>query len=218
MTVEFQSGLVERGFVPSAGPQWDAVYEDRAPSRRSWFQVEPTVSLGLLAELRVALSSAVVDIGAGDSSLVDGLLAPGYSDITVLDVATAALETSRRRLGENPRVTWLHDDVLTWKPQRSYDVWHDRAMFHFLVADTDRERYRQTLLRALEPAGAVVLATLATDGPGTCSGLPVARHDASDLARFLGNQFEPIADLRESHRTPSGGVQPFTWIAARRLG
>jgi len=181
----------------------------------SWFQPTAVVSLDLFDRLAIPLDAPVIDIGGGTSPLVDGLLARGFSDLTVLDISVRALETVRERLGTGPSVALIHADLLEWKSERRYGVWHDRAVFHFLVDEQDRARYLRLLRSALSPGGFVILATFASDGPEYCSGLPVARYDASDLTRLLGTDFDTLEERREEHVTPAGALQTFTWLAAK---
>lgn len=195
---------------------WDGVYRDRAPQRVSWFQREPAVSLRLLAAAGLDAGSSVIDVGGGASVLVDRLVERGVPDVTVLDVAASALRVARDRLGpQGERVSWLIEDLLAWRPTRRYDLWHDRALFHFLTAPADRARYAAVLDQAVSWHGRVIIATFAKDGPHYCSGLPVARYGAGDLAtEFPGLHL--VRSEREEHRTPSGGVQPFTWLVLSR--
>jgi hypothetical protein len=156
-----------------------------------------------------------VDVGGGASVLVDRLLDAGYRDLTVLDVAAAALDRARTRLGSRAgRVTWLVADLLTWVPARRYRVWHDRAVFHFLTAAAARDRYREVLHHALVPGGHVAVGTFAADGPTSCSGLPTARYGPDELAAQVPG-YRVVHRRREVHRTPSGGIQPFTWLLLR---
>lgn len=161
--------------------------------------------------------AAVIDVGGGASVLVDELLGAGFGDVTVLDVSESALGTARRRLGAAAHaVRWLATDLLAWSPSRRYSLWHDRAVFHFLVAEDQRVRYLEVLSEALAPGGHVVIATFAADGPLTCSGLPVRRYSPVELATELGAGFETVTTRREDHLTPAGAIQPFTWVLARR--
>jgi len=194
---------------------WKNVYEASSPDAVSWYQPEPVVSLELVDLLGVAPESAVIDIGGGASVLVDRLLARGFTDLTVLDISDAALRASRQRVGDDARVAWITEDLLSWKPTRRYDLWHDRAVFHFL-SGAEVDDYRNVLLRAVTPGGSVVMATFAPDGPEQCSGLPVTRYSADELGAVLGSGFQVAEHRREVHTTPAGAVQPFTWIAARR--
>jgi len=161
--------------------------------------------------------AAVVDVGGGASRLVDALLDDGYSDLTVLDIASPAIAAARARLGDRAdAVTWLVEDVTRWEPRRRFDVWHDRAVLHFLVAEGDRSRYLTTLRRATGGGAHVVLAAFGPEGPETCSGLPVRRYDAAAMATLLGREFEALDATEEVHVTPSGAAQPFVYGLFRR--
>jgi trans-aconitate methyltransferase len=174
------------------------------------------VSLQIFDALGVAQEAGIIDVGGGTSTLVDALIRRGFTDLTVLDISKTALSASRERLGAQSSVTWVEADLLAWAPARLYDVWHDRAVFHFL-SSTEVETYRDLLLEALIPGGLAIMATFAPDGPERCSGLPVTRYSAEQIAAVLGSDLEVVDQRREAHTTPSGAVQPFTWIAARRV-
>jgi len=195
---------------------WDRVHRSD-PTEVSWYQPEPVTSLELMDTLGVDAETAVIDVGAGASTLVDELLRRQFRDVTVLDISGVALEVTRRRLGADAdRVHWLQEDLRAWTPSRRYGLWHDRAVFHFLVDPPDQDRYRRLLAAALDPGGAVVIATFSPAGPTHCSGLPVARHSAEDVVEFLGPEFELVEARCEEHITPSGVRQPFVWVAARQ--
>jgi trans-aconitate methyltransferase len=195
---------------------WERVHAGAEPHELSWFQSEPSTSLELLDALGVGPDASLVDVGGGSSRLVDRLLDRGFADLTVLDVSEAALAAAQARLGARAdAIAWLLADVREWRPERRYDVWHDRALLHFFVDLPDRERYAETLRGAVAPGGAVVIATFAPDGPETCSGLPVRRHDAGAIATLLGPGAELVAERRDEHVTPRGRVQPFTCAAFR---
>lgn len=194
---------------------WDGVYRARGVDGVSWFQAEPATSLELVAALDVPPSAAVLDVGAGASLLVDGLVERGFEDVTVLDVSEEALGAVSRRLPSSSGVHLERADLLAWAPRRCYDLWHDRAVFHFLVGEADRRRYLDVLRTATTPSAAVVLGTFAPDAPEKCSGLPVVRYSVESLAEVLGSAFELVAERREEHVTPRGAVQPFTWVAGR---
>jgi SAM-dependent methyltransferase len=197
---------------------WDGVYGRLDENAVSWFEPEPACSLELLDLADVADTDSIIDIGAGASRLVDALVARGFADVTVLDVSDAGLAQARRRLGGSAvQVQWVVADLLSWRPARRYRVWHDRAVFHFLTDPVDRVRYRDVLDQALMPDGRIVIGTFAADGPEHCSGLPTVRYSPQELTAALGPNVEPLAQRRELHRTPSGGVQPFAWLALRRL-
>jgi SAM-dependent methyltransferase len=193
---------------------WNERYATVGANAVSWYQDRPATSLDLLQAAGVGPTDSVIDIGGGASTLVDGLLLAGHTDLAVLDVSEVALGVARERVGADAPVDWLVEDLLTWEPDRTWDAWHDRAVLHFLLSDAERSRYVSTLRRALRPRGAVVIGTFAEDGPTTCSGLPVRRYAAEDLREVLGD-IEVIEERRETHQTPSGGSQPFNWIAAR---
>jgi 2-polyprenyl-3-methyl-5-hydroxy-6-metoxy-1,4-benzoquinol methylase len=194
---------------------WETAYERRGVTEVSWFQTEPVVSLELIEVLGVRRDAAVVDIGGGASSLVDHLVERGFTDLSVLDISETALRAAYQRLGVSVPVSWLHEDLLFWRPGRQFDLWHDRAVFHFLVDKEDRDAYLETLRSGIAPGGALIVATFAEDGPEYCSGLPVARYSAVDLGSVLGDGFVVVETRRELHTTPAGVPQPFTWVAAR---
>ena len=200
----------------TAAEHWDTVYGTKASDQLSWTQRQPATSLRLLTS---ALSSlgAVIDVGGGTSMLADALLEVGCPDVTVLDVSSEALALVRDRLRERPgSVSFVVADVLSWQPERSYDAWHDRAVFHFLVRPDQQEQYVATASRAVRPGGVLVLGTFAADGPTQCSGLPTARYDADSLAAAFAPGFTVEHSEREEHLTPGGAVQPFTWVVLRR--
>lgn len=195
---------------------WDTAFDRHGSTGVSWYQPIPDTSLELIEALDVHRDEAIIDIGAGASSLVDCLLTRRFSDITVLDISQVALRAVQDRVPPDAPVHWLHADVLTWNPTRRYALWHDRAMFHFLIAPADRQRYLEALHAAVQPDGAVIIGVFAADGPDRCSGLPVQRYRDDELASVLGSTFQVIRTTLSEHRTPAGGgVQPFTWLAAR---
>lgn len=198
---------------------WNGVYASRAEAEVSWFQETPAPSLELLDLAGVTPESAVVDIGGGLSRLVDELAARGFRDLTVLDISGSALASARARLGKaGDRVAWIESDIVSWTPQRQYDVWHDRAAFHFLTDRADQAAYVERLKAALRPGGHAIIGTFAPDGPEKCSGLPVARHDADSLAAILGAEFSLVHTRRHAHVTPAGATQNFQFSVFRRAG
>ncbi len=197
---------------------WENVYSSKGEAEVSWFQEDPAPSLALIAAAGVTLAAAVIDIGGGASRLVDALLARGHGDVTVLDLSAPALEAARRRLGPTgDAVHWIVADVTTWQPPCRYDVWHDRAAFHFLTDPADRAAYVAALTAALPPGGHAVIATFAPDGPERCSGLPVMRYDGESLAAVLGAGFARLETVAHSHLTPWGAAQSFQFSLFRRL-
>lgn len=193
---------------------WDDRYRTVGASEVSWYESEPTTSLELIDSLGIGPDQSVIDIGGGASALVDHLLRRGHDDIAVLDLSTAALDEARNRLPDTDAVTWIHQDLLTWMPPRRWEVWHDRAVLHFLTTDEQRSAYANVLAAALEPGGAFVLGAFAPDGPTRCSGLEVRRQSFEDLAALAGDA-EVLEQRHHIHRTPGGGEQSFNWIAGR---
>lgn len=199
---------------------WDEVFTRTGGQGVSWYEDEPRTSLAMIAGLTVRLAdAAIVDIGGGASALVDGLILRGARDVTVLDVSADGLERTRTRLGAAADVVdWVVSDVVAWQPEQRYDVWHDRAVFHFLTSPDEVAAYRGVLRAALRPGGHAVIATFAEDGPTTCSGLPTARYSADELVASIGPGFDEVLRDRRVHVTPSGSEQPFTWVVLRRDG
>jgi len=194
---------------------WESVYDRNQVDGVSWYQQEPVVSLELVDILGVDKDAGVIDVGGGASTLVDSLLFRGFTDLTVLDISNSALRVSRERVGPGSHVTWIAHNLLTWEPVRPYDLWHDRAVFHFLLPH-EIKVYQDLVRRSVAPGGSVIMATFAPDGPEWCSGLPVTRYNADQLGQVLGDEFTVVEQRREVHTTPSGALQPFTWIAASR--
>ena len=196
---------------------WERVFAERGPADVSWFEAAPRASLELIDALGVGPGAGVVDVGGGASRLAAALVARGFSDVTVLDLCARALEASHEEVGAAPPgVAWIRADVLEWTPARTFDLWHDRAVFHFMAEPEARRRYVAVALAAVRPGGHLVVGTFASDGPERCSGLPVARYDARSLAAEFGEAFALVKARRDEHRTPRGVIQPFTWIALRR--
>lgn len=203
------------GASPGAGGHWDDVYRTRAVDQVSWHQHTPATSLRLIGP-RPGPDSRAVDVGGGTSTLVDVLLRDGWT-VTVLDVSAEALGITGRRLGARAaEVSFVVSDVLAWEPEQTYDVWHDRAVLHFLTEAADRARYVELAVDTVSKGGAVVIGGFAPDGPSHCSGLPTVRRSAEQLA----GEFAPCFTLEhaetESHHTPGGAVQQFTWVRLRR--
>lgn len=202
----------------SAQRHWDRVYNDRDSTQISWYQAEPHLSLRLLAMAGLAPGATVLDVGAGTSSLPEHLWAAGYH-VGALDLSNVALAKQRARLRDRGgEVEWFHADVRDFVSAREWDAWHDRAVFHFLVSAADREAYRNTLVRSLRPNGIVILATFGPQGPERCSGLPTNRYSPEELARELSTPFRLVHAEAESHRTPQGKAQEFTYCLFRRTG
>ncbi|MBF0335095.1 MAG: class I SAM-dependent methyltransferase [Alphaproteobacteria bacterium] len=195
------------------GAHWQDVYAGKAETEVSWFQPRPAVSLDFIAHGGFGPEARIVDVGGGASTLVDALLDQGFRDLTVLDIAPAALDRAKARLGGRAAgVDWVAADVGAWRPSAAFDLWHDRAVFHFLTDEDDRRAYRATLAAALRPGGQAILATFAPDGPERCSGLPVRRWSADELAAEFAPHFTLAESLAHEHVTPAGKVQRFTWV------
>ena len=196
---------------------WQRIYETRRPTEVSWYEPVPERSLELIRATGIPLEAPILDVGGGASVLVDHLLASGYADVTVLDLSPAALEQARVRLGPlSRRVTWIVADITTFVPERRYVLWHDRAVFHFLLRPEEQRRYLAALRKGLAPHGHVVLATFGPEGPERCSGLAVQRYSAAALGALLGPGFQLRSSRIEQHRTPGGETQEFlyTWWQA----
>jgi len=196
---------------------WEDVYTKKGENEVSWFQENPAPSLELIAEVGATSASAIIDIGGGASRLVDNLVQRGCEDVTVLDLSAAALEVAKERLGKGAaHVHWTVADVTTWEPLKAYDIWHDRAAFHFLTEEHDRSAYVARLGRALKVGGYAIIATFALDGPERCSGLQVVPYDAASLGKTLGRAFELVDTRKHIHATPWGTEQSFQFSVFRR--
>ena len=197
---------------PTRAQHWNDVYTRKDDTEVSWYEPEAKVSLDLIARCGATQQARIIDVGGGASRLVDGLLALGHTNVSVLDIAEAALAKARERLGDQAaRVTWITSDVTAFASDAPYDVWHDRAVFHFLRGDEDKRAYVEVLKRALAEGGHILIGTFALDGPERCSGLEVARYDAEGIAAVLGPAFKLVDSLAHVHTTPSGNVQRFTF-------
>jgi len=196
---------------------WTQIYQTKAAHEVSWYQDRPDVSLALIEQAQMAREAAIIDVGAGASTLVDHLIANGYTDITLLDLSEAALNTARARLGAAAvQLTWLVGDITSIAlPQQRYDLWHDRAVFHFLTDRVQREQYVGQVRHAVKPGGHVIMATFAPDGPEQCSGLTTARYDAQTLHSIFGSGFELVSSTQEAHVTPWGSEQKFVYCYCR---
>mgnify|MGYP001445130799 CR=1 FL=1 len=196
---------------------WENVYQTKGERDVSWFQDRPEISLDLIQATGVHADAAIVDIGGGASHLADALLDAGFGNVTVLDLSEHALATSKARLGaRDAKVKWIAADVTAWEPPETYDVWHDRAAFHFLIEPKDRAAYAARLLRAVRAGGHAIIGTFALDGPERCSGLPVARHDPASVGATLGPSFALMESRYHAHGTPTGAIQRFQFSRFRR--
>jgi trans-aconitate methyltransferase len=199
-----------------AAAYWDAAYA-QGDDTRSWFEKHPGMSLRMLDSAGVSATDALIDVGGGASCLTGALLYHGFGDLTVLDISAAGMHHAQESLGSGTnQAHWLTADILSWRPQRYYRAWHDRAVFHFLTTDEHRQQYLHTLDTATAAGAIAVFGCFAPDGPQHCSGLPMARYSPAQLARQIGTKWLLISQDREEHITPAGTTQPFTWIALRR--
>ena len=196
---------------------WEKIYTEKAPTAVSWYRQHLETSLKLIGRVAADPSSSIIDVGGGESTLVDDLLARGYEDITVLDISHTAIDASRKRLGDvSDRVHWLVADITQGDlPPSRYDVWHDRAVFHFLTAPDDRVAYVRQVARAVKNGGHVIVSTFGPEGPTKCSGLAVVRYDAESLHREFGVHFRLLGSSKELHQTPFGTTQQFLYCYCR---
>ncbi len=196
---------------------WETVYRAKAPDAVSWYRPHLDRSLALIESASPDRTASIIDVGGGESTLVDDLLARGYDNLTILDVSQTALDVTRARLGEaGARVRWLCADVTQADlPAHSFDVWHDRAVFHFLIAPEQRAAYVQAAARAVRHGGHVIVSTFGPEGPTKCSGLDVVRYEAGSLHGEFGERFKLIESSKELHETPFGTTQQFLYCYCR---
>ena len=191
---------------------WDAVYGSQPLTGMSWYESRPLRSLQFIRASGLQPNEPIIDVGGGGSFLAEELLCAGYKDLTILDISSEVLKNLGERLGKRAaRVALLRQDVTAFRPARRYALWHDRAVFHFLIGAKERESYLVALGEALQPGGQVVIATFGLGGPERCSGLPVMRYDAIALTAQLGSDFELVQSSQDLHRTPAGGTQEFLY-------
>ncbi len=196
---------------------WEHIHQTKTPTQVSWYQEHALQSLQFIVDTGVDNTGQIIDIGGGISTLVDDLVANGYQRISVLDISAAALHTTQQRLGAQAReITWIEADVTQAQlPYQFYDVWHDRAVFHFLTQAADRQRYIETVRDAVRPGGHIIVATFASDGPDHCSGLEVLRYSPESLHNEFGDDFQLVSTSRETHHTPFGTDQKFIYCYCR---
>ena len=196
---------------------WDTTYANKPETSVSWFQSDATLSFRWIKEAAPDHSARIIDIGGGASRLADRLITEGYSGLTVLDISSIALSRTCERIGASADdVNWITADVTAWTPRQTWDVWHDRAVFHFLTDERAQDAYIAALRSGTREGSTVIMATFAPTGPEKCSGLPVRRYDAQSLSARLGRDFHLYADTTERHRTPFGTTQDFIYAAFRR--
>lgn len=194
---------------------WQQVYSSKKADEVSWYQRQPEVSLRLVTA-HAALSDAVIDVGAGQSFLIDALLDDGFTDVTAMDISEVAMSEVRQRIDGQVSASFIVADVCTWVPTRNFDLWHDRAVFHFMKSAEEKAAYLSVMSRAVRPGGIALVGTFAEDGPSQCSGLDVSRYSPMQLANEFEEFFELESTESEKHVTPWGAVQHFTWVTLRR--
>ena len=200
----------------SLAEHWDNVFRTKPRTDVSWFEAEPTTSLELVKSVTTA-SASVIDIGAGTADLARRLISDGYAAVTVLDISTIAIDSMAASFTDaDHKPVFVVADVTKWLPGRTYDVWHDRAVFHFMVTDELRHGYKSALTRAVRPGGFAIIGTFAEDGPEQCSGITVARQSSESIAAFFSTDFELVRSFGRIHRTPHGVDQHFVWVVLRR--
>jgi SAM-dependent methyltransferase len=197
---------------------WENIYQTKELKDVSWFQPTPETSLDFFKQFHVPTEAKVIDIGGGDSLLVDHLLDLGYRDISVLDISEAAIERAKKRLGERAnKVKWIVADAATFKPTEKYDFWHDRAAFHFLTDEQEITQYLETARNAINPAGVLVIGTFSEQGPTKCSGIEIKQYSESSMTDRLKNFFEKIKCITVDHKTPFETIQNFVFCSFRKL-
>jgi ubiquinone/menaquinone biosynthesis C-methylase UbiE len=201
----------------SSKPHWETVFAEKTDGQKSWFEEYPHTSMELISELRIGKDSSIIDVGGGDSHLVDALLKKGYSNISVLDISENAIQNAKLRLGIlSSQVHWIISDILNFIPSKQYDCWHDRAVFHFITTDEDIATYLNRMVFSIKEGGNLILATFSEKGPEKCSGLPVKRYSQEKMVQLLERFFEKIKCFEEYHTTPFNTVQSFTYCGFYR--
>lgn len=189
---------------------WQNVYQTKSEDKVSWFEESPAISLELIMAAGTGKDAAIIDVGGGASRLVDALVGLGYRNVSVLDLSEAALNIAKVRMGDHAQeVDWIVADVTSWEPTAKFDVWHDRAAFHFLTEEHDRAAYVDLLKQVLRPGGTVIIGSFSLEGPEKCSGLLVQRYDPISLGEVLGPTFRLVEARDQQHHTPGGLVQEF---------
>lgn len=195
---------------------WEHIYQTRPSDEVSWFQPTPALSLELIEQCNLTPEDSIVDVGGGASKLVDHLIEAGYQSITVLDIARAALEVARSRLGEAANlVDWLESDATDFQLAHQVHLWHDRAVFHFLTQANDRHAYIANVKKTLLPGGHLIIAAFAPEGPKKCSNLDIVQYDSRKISVELGHAFELQQTRQETHKTPGGADQQFNYFLFR---
>lgn len=197
---------------------WENIYQTKEPKEVSWFQPTPKTSLDFFKQLNVPATAKIIDIGGGDSLLVDHLLDLDYQNISVLDISAAAIDRAKQRLGERAnKVKWIIADAANFKPLEKYDFWHDRAAFHFLTDEQEISNYLETAQLNINPTGILVIGTFSEQGPKECSGIEIKQYSETTMTNRLKKFFEKIKCITVDHKTPSGTIQNFVFCSFRKL-
>lgn len=197
---------------------WEKIYQTKTMEEVSWYQPEPAVSIEFIRQLRIPLTASIIDVGGGDSLFADYLLQMGYTNITVLDISSTALEKAKKRLGQNAaKVKWIVSDVNAFRSSEKYDVWHDRAAFHFLITEDAIAQYLSVAANSLKQGGKMIIGTFSETGPAKCSGLPVKQYSETSLTTILSNWFQKIKCITTDHITPFNTVQQFLFCSFQKL-
>lgn len=196
---------------------WETIYQSKKPTDLSWYQSKPITSLKFISELNLKKDAKIIDIGAGESFLADFLLRDGFSDLTILDISEKALEHTKLKLAEKAKLLkWITADIASFVPKEKYDLWHDRAAFHFLTDQTQIHNYLKTLENSINPGGYVILGTFSEKGPVKCSGLEIKQYSIAAMGGLLSENFQKIQCKNIDHGTPSGAVQNFTFCSFKK--
>lgn len=197
---------------------WENIYSTKQLNEVSWYQPKPETSLDFIKSLNIHKSASIIDIGGGDSFLVDNLLDLGYTDVTVLDISRKAIERAKKRLGKlSENIKFIEADASTFSPTRSYDLWHDRAAFHFLTDESEIENYIKSAEQGVKPSGHMIIGTFATDGPTKCSGIEITQYSENSLPEKFRKKFKKIACQKLGHKTPFDTIQNFVFCTFKKI-
>ncbi len=197
---------------------WENIYQTKDLKDVSWYQSTPTTSLDFLKQFEIPTTAKIIDVGGGDSFLVDHLLDLGYSDITVLDISAASLDRAKLRLGDRAsQVKWIVADAATFKPTEQYDFWHDRAAFHFLTRDEEITNYIDTVQKSIKPTGVLVIGTFSETGPKKCSGIDIKQYSEKTMTDLLARFFEKVKCISVDHQTPFNTIQNFIFCSFKKM-
>jgi len=197
---------------------WEEIFEQKTDQQKSWYQSYPSMSIKLIEELSLHKNAAIIDVGGGDGRLVDSLLEKGYTNITVLDISSNAIENAKKRLGDNAKkVKWVVSDILDFNSRRQFDLWHDRAAFHFITTDKEIEKYVEVCENHIVSRGYLILGTFSEKGPQKCSGLDIKQYSQDSMSVRFEKKFERIICMEEDHTTPSGINQNFLFCIFNKL-